>query len=381
MAKIIKKHSKKAFILAMVILLVAGYFLIPSSRAATITTREVRISDSRISTSAIYDFLGDTQAVSTGCIYVRFCNSADTGQACGAPTGMDASGAAINATGWNVFTSTNWAMGAKTANSFKITSALGDTGGTSSSWVVDTITNPSTADTTFYAWINTYTNINCSTGPLDNGVVAFATVSAVTVSATVLESLSFAVALVTNTNCTITGGASKITTTATTVPYATVNTEDFYDGCQSLTISTNANEGYTATVQETDQLTEPVNSDQIPDGNCDGGGSPCSETTSAAWATDTNNGFAYCMDDITGDAAATAQAVNWATAKQCGGVSQSFMINPENNVDSPDTADMMKSAGPISGDNSYIGFRLSVDGAQEPGAYSTTIVYVATPRY
>jgi len=379
MAKIIKKYSQKALILVIAILFVVGYFSVSSSWAATITNREVRISDSRPSqTGVIYDFLGDTSATTTKCIRMRFCTSADTGGSCTVPTGMSTTSATKETAGWNVFNPANWEINNATNGDVKLTSTTGENGDTNSSWVIGTITNPSTANTTFYVWINTYSNTDCSTGPIDNGVVAFATVSGVTVSATILESLSFSVAGVTSDNCTITGGASKITTTATAVPYGTVNTEDFYDGCQSLTVSTNANNGYTVTVQETDQLTDPSTNNQIPDGTCDGG---CSETTSAAWNTDTNNGFAYCMDDITGDAAATAQPVNWASSKQCGGASQSFMINPEKNVDSPDTADIMKSDGPVSGDNSYIGFRLSVDAAQEAGSYSTTIVYVATPRY
>jgi hypothetical protein len=379
MAKIIKKHSKKALILVIAFLLVVGYFSISSSQAATITNREVRISDSRPSqTGVIYDFLGDTSEVTTKCIRMRFCTSADTNGTCTVPTGLDTTSATKETTGWNVFNPANWTIDNTTNGDVKLTSTTGENGGNSSSWVIGNITNPSTANTTFYVWINTYANTDCSTGPIDNGVVAFATVSGVTVSATILESLSFSVSGVTADNCPITGSASKINTTPTAVSYGTVNTEDFYDGCQSLTVSTNANSGYTVTIQETDQLTDPSTGSQIPDGNCDGS---CNETTSAPWNTDTNNGFAYCMKDINGDAAATAQPVNWASSKQCGNASQSFMIIPEKNVDNPDTADIMKSNEPVSGDNSYVGFRLSVDAAQQAGSYSTTIIYVATPRY
>lgn len=191
-----------------------------------------------------------------------------------------------------------------------------------------------------------------------------------------ISGLSFTVNGVAAHICTITGGTSVLATTETTIPFSSILAENFYDACQSLQVSTSAGNGYIVTIQELDQMT--AGSEQIADGSCDGG---CSETVAAAWDTNTNNGFAYCMDDQTGTAANTADSTYWTTANQCGGGTQSFKIIPENDVDSPDTANIMKNTNPVYGDNSFVGFRLSVDATQPAGVYSTTIIYVVTANY
>ncbi|MFN3301523.1 MAG: hypothetical protein ACK413_00635 [Patescibacteria group bacterium] len=373
MAKIIK--VKKALILAILFLFLIGYWLIPKSKAATILEREVRISDSRPSkTGVIYDFQGDTSASTVKCIRMRFCTSPDTSGSCTTPTGLDTTSATKETTGWNVFHPENWTINNTTNGDLKLTYATGEPGGDDSSWVVGNITNPSTADTTFYVWINTYNNTDCSSDPVDDGVVAFATVSGVEVSAKVLETLTFSVYGVAANDCPTTGGTKK-TSTSTTVPFGTVDPNSFYDGCQDLRVSTNAGNGYDVTIGETDQLTSGPN--QIPDGNCDGS---CSETDAAPWANPNNNGFGYCMKDQPGYGNAASEAdANWGTY-YCGAATQYFKIIPDTGENEP-RVKIMNSSSTASDDRSYIGFRLSVDAAQPAGSYSTTIVYVVTPRY
>lgn len=382
MAKIIKKHSKKAFILVMAILFVVGYFSISLGRAATITTREVRISNSTPSASAIYDFLGTTTiaANNTLCIKVRFCNSADTSLACTTATGINVDSGAIYDTTpytWFVFTSSLWtyaAIAGGDTNDFKLTYITGQSGGVSSSWVVSGITNPTNASgETNYAWINTYGNIDCATTPVDNGVVAFATVPAITASATVLETLTFTVGDMGATCLADHGGSgTDRDATPTTIPFGTVTAEAFYNGCQTLTVSTNATNGYDVTIGESDQLT--YGSEQIADGTCDG---VCSETTVAPWDTATNNGFGYCMKDSTGDGAATADT-EWAT-EGCGDASEGFKIIPD--TGQPETRNSIMSSIAEVADVAEIDYSLSVDATQPAGTYNTTITYIVTPTY
>jgi len=200
-----------------------------------------------------------------------------------------------------------------------------------------------------------------------------AIVAGVTVSATVDESLTVAVnAVSAGASCDDNGGTpTEISTTATTVPFATVSTETFYNGCQRIDVDTNASQGYTVTIAQTQLLTS--GSDTISEGTCDGS---CNDTTLGGWETATNNGFGYCADDRAGNAAADAGIVS---ADQCDDGTPfyyTFFTDP-----TEPTVDFMFSAGPISGDQTNISFHLSVDGAQDAGTYQNVVYYVATPTF
>lgn len=376
MAKIMKKYHKEALILAIIVCLVLTYLFIFQTRAAVISEREVRLTDSRPSqTGVTYDFRGDTTATSTRCIRMRFCTSPNTSESCVVPTGMVTTSATKITTGWNVFNQANWTLNNAINGDLRLTYATGENGGNDSSWVVGNITNPSNASgETNYVWINTYGDTDCSSAAIDDGVVAFATVPGVTVSATILETLTFSVNGVIATNCPTTGG-TKRPSTSTTVPFGTINADTFYDCCQDLRVATNANNGYDVTIGETDQLTS--GSEQIADGNCDGS---CTDTTAAGWANASNNGFGYCMDDQAGygNAAETADPV-WGN-NYCGAGTQYFKTIPDTGADEP-REEIMQSESEVSDDRSFIGFRLSVDANQPSGSYSTTVTYIVTPRY
>ncbi|MEK9167697.1 MAG: hypothetical protein AAB613_03080, partial [Patescibacteria group bacterium] len=184
--------------------------------------------------------------------------------------------------------------------------------------------------------------------------------AAITVSATIDEVLTLAVAAVVAGSCTTTGGTA-VTSTATTIPWGTINTEAFYDVCQQLTVNTNAGGGYTVTVYTVAGLDSGANAFAV--GSCDGA---CTLTTPSTWATATNNGYAVCMDDTTGNGAATANA-GWDTAaEECGGAGQKFELVADIGAsDTPST--IMSSATGVSTDVSLAGWRISADAAQAAG--------------
>ncbi len=195
----------------------------------------------------------------------------------------------------------------------------------------------------------------------------------VAISATIDEVLTLTVAgLAADANCTTTGGTKPAASTATTIPYGTINTETFYDICQELTVATNAGTGYTVTVYTVAGLDAGANAFAV--GSCDGA---CTLTDPAAWATATFNGYAICMDDTTGNAAETANA-DWVAAGQCGGASQQFELVADLSSQTPST--IMQSAVGVT-DISKIGWRLSADGAQAAGAYTGTADYITTGTF
>lgn len=213
----------------------------------------------------------------------------------------------------------------------------------------------------------------------DTGTAQIVIVSTITAQVTITQSLSFTISAQTPAECENydDGGApNEITSTSTSVNFGDASANTFYDGCQELDVDTNAPGGYTVTVSESDQLN--FDSNEIADGACDGGGSPCSETTEEDWATSSNNGFGYCMEDYTGNGATTADA-GWGT-NGCNAADTYFKIFPELNVDSPEQQTIMSSVDEIN-DVADIGYRVSAGGTVPAGVYTNNIIFVCTPTY
>jgi hypothetical protein len=210
----------------------------------------------------------------------------------------------------------------------------------------------------------------------DSNRTKVAIVDGVGISVTVPSLLVFQVLAVNGADCPIT---SSINSSATAIDFGTIAQDDFNNACQKLRIGTNAADGYTVTVQ-TSQLLKS-GSDEIPKGTCDGS---CSDTTGAAWANavnsstgDTNDGFGYCMKNVLGDGATTADS-NWGTY-YCGAGTTYFKTIA--NAAAGDTARAILSSAARALDVAHIEYRLNVAPDQPEGSYTTTVVYVATPQF
>ena len=372
MAKTIKKYSRIALIIGLMIVLVGSYMFIPEIKAGTLDERQVKLSDSRIGQAGVdYIFQADESAATAlKCIKVEFCQAA-TGS-CTAPTTMDWGNVDTgNSSDWDTgnFTYASWAILSSTTNSITATTTegAGEALGNDGVFVFGNITNDS-ATSTYYAKIYTYSDQNCS-AEVDTGTVAFAVFSGVTVTATVAESLNVTVNASTCDSL-MTAGTDKPSTT-TTVPFGTIDATTFYNSCQRIDIDTNASDGYTATVYKTQALTS--GGDIIADGDCDGS---CATSTDEEWSNTANAGFGYCMKDHTLSAAQVADA-DWATYN-CGAGTEHYKVISNT---SGDAETIMSSGSATTTNKAYIGYRLNVDSAQGAGTYSTTIIYVVTPKY
>lgn len=100
--------------------------------------------------------------------------------------------------------------------------------------------------------------------------------------------------------CTADDGATvnAISTTATSIPFGTINTNTFYQGCQDVSVSTNAGGGYSLSVQEKNAMQTANGLYSIPDTACDSG--TCNESSSGIWVTPTNYGFGHTCANISG---------------------------------------------------------------------------------
>jgi hypothetical protein len=101
-------------------------------------------------------------------------------------------------------------------------------------------------------------------------------------------------------SCTADDGASitQVNTTAASVPFGTISANTFYQGCQDLSVSTNAAGGYSLTVQESSAMQTADGKASIPDTACDSG--QCSSVSSGRWVTATKYGLGHTCLDQTG---------------------------------------------------------------------------------
>jgi hypothetical protein len=222
---------------------------------------------------------------------------------------------------------------------------------------------------------------------LDQSDVAVAPVEGVLISATVDETLSFTVAGITadtGTYCGITRTASTPDTTATSVPWGTLSSTyaaATHNTQQTLTVSTNADGGYSIYFEENDQMGkdgvacagnggESVNC--IQDTVCDGTG--CTESTLRDWGADPSSyvGLGYSMDDQSGtdavfeynDSSATFNAKQIADTA-AGETRQAIMTN----------------TGPVDSSSSAVCFRIDITGTQPAGYYYNKVKYTAVPIF
>ena len=218
------------------------------------------------------------------------------------------------------------------------------------------ITNPTAASYTI--------DIAANGDSAETGALVVAIISGVTVSATIAESLTFSIAGVGDALCTQDGAATAVTTTATAVPFGAMNANVFKKGCQTLTLNTNAGDGYSLTSQETDQLTN-AGSQTIADTTCDTGS--CTETTFGAWATATaNHGLGH-----------TCVGKDCNTSYSSGTNFRQFASI----ADAETAVQMMASSSPVTNSTSTVVYKISVPGSQPSGDYTNVVVYIATAQF
>lgn len=211
----------------------------------------------------------------------------------------------------------------------------------------------------------------------DSGDALVAVVEGVSVSVTIDETLTFAIAAVTSGNCTQGGSATAVTTTVSTVPFGTsgLSPNTFYKGCHDLTVSTNASNGYAITTEENRSLLSGT--DTLDDTQCDG--TDCTEvigaSTTTAWATSTNNGFGYTCSG--GDCNAAFNTASEFNQFACTGADA--VCDP--NTGAETAATPISAATPVSNQTSRIVYKLSFSGTQPAGTYTNTITYIATPTF
>ena len=225
------------------------------------------------------------------------------------------------------------------------------------------------------------------TNTIDSATPRAAPVEAVLVSANVDESLSMVVAGLAS-GGSYCGNSQTVTTTATSIPWghlAAANT--FYYAAQSLTVNTNATSGYAVTLQENDQMGR--------NGNTCTGNAPSSGNYTFGTATcirDTVCSASGCSESVMGDwtSAANYPGLGYTEASQSGTDAVFFYNQGGRTFNGKSLADVqggdsvqtiMSNAGPVSGSQIYICYKISIPGTQPSGYYYNIARYTATATF
>ena len=149
--------------------------------------------------------------------------------------------------------------------------------------------------------------------------------------------------------------------TASSIDFATLSHEVPKAGTQRLTVSTNAQGGYSVTSAEDHALRN--GSYTIPDVLGDGGG--ITEAISGSWALTSSHGFGYGLSNASGtDAAFTSGFKQFADA------SASEAAQP-----------VMTATGPRTGSAVDVTYKVNIGPDQAQGTYTNTLTYVCTGNF
>lgn len=269
------------------------------ANAAVLQNASLTLSNSRQgSTGVTYTFQFDGTATNLGSMTFQFCQEA-SGSTCSYPASLDFGSSTISLIeDDSTDDAANWTGGVNFATDTvtieRDTQKSGDADGT---WEVafDNITNPNASQCnlssnsstgTCYVRIITYTDTNASTSA-DQTTVSMTITQSVTVSATVDPSFTMVVtgvdpALTATANgTTLTTG---ITPTVTTIPFGNLQPATPKFLAQAVTVSTNANGGYSISAVMNNNMTGTAYGDDIDPFT---GNSANFTTTSGAWTTPT----------------------------------------------------------------------------------------------
>jgi len=375
------KLIKSALILTTIGLLILvppiSNYLLSKVYAGTFTQADLTISDSRSGlTSVEYDF-DFTTTVTTGIkeLDIIFC-TATTG-ACSTPTGIDTTGATRS--------SDNLAGTGRT-DTFGVNGTLNVGVSTTAPQATQAvqidftgITNPTTADTSFYAHIITYSD--AGTTEIDSAWVAAAvlTSSSIAVTASIGPTFTFTVAGVQPGSDgsgigdeidKVNSATLDITTTASTIPFGTLSDGDPNIGAHDLTVATNSVNGFVVTTRYIDvgssaPLVDGSNNIDIFTGT---DASPATWSSPNGTASNVNTGFfGYTTEDVTLGTGTTNRfnANKWA--------------GPENVT--PKEVFYSATAPAGGTESERIGWQAEVNELQPAGDYTGTVILVATPTY
>lgn len=289
-----------------------------------------------------------------GSIQFQYCTTASG--TCTMPTGLVTTSATIGGSTGIVFSTIN-----ATTNGSPYVTRTAASGSGAMTLQLNSITNPTAANTSFYVRITTYTGANLGGTATDTGVVAASTATQIVVSGIMPESLTFC-----------TGAAITVTANIPNCASATPGNIDLGvfapDATSSATsmmaASTNALYGYVITVNGTTLTSGSTTIAAMASAGGSTIGTPqfglnLKLNTTPAVGAEPNP--AYDGTNLLGQAAAGYDTTN------------TYKFVSGETVASSTTA--------TNGQAYTVSYIVNVPGNQLPGTYTTTLTYICTPTF
>lgn len=361
-----RSHNVRIALVLIITLCSLGLFPFSSLvQAGTLTPAKVIISDSRAGNAGTTYSFAFTTTVTTSIkqLNVVFCTTASG--SCTTPTGIDTTGATRDSDNLAGTGRTDDFTGNGTLSTVVTTPAAQATQAVTLSY--SGLTNPTTTNSTFFARITSYSDTGSTV--IDSASVAFAilTSTSIAVSASVDSTFTFSVAAV-NTGS-VNGASIDITsTTANTIPFGTLSTGVPKIAAHDLSVVSNSNNGYTVTVKATASppLVDSTNNiDEFTGTNA----TPTTWSSPAGSAASVNTGFfGYTTNDASLGTGTATRFTSSGGNKWAGTTTSPLEV-------------AYSATGVSSADVTRVGWQAEVNGLQPAGAYSGTVVLVATPTY
>lgn len=368
MHKTVQFTKKFTFVSTLIVLLVSVPIFTQLSakvQAGTLTPAKVTISDSRAgNASTTYDF-AFTTSVTTSIkqLDVVFCTTASG--ACSTPTGIDTTGATRASDNIAGTGRTDDFTGNGTLSTVVTTPSTQSTQAVTVSYTG--ITNPTTTDSTFFARVTTYSDTGSTV--IDSASVAFAilTTTSIAVTASVASTFTFSVAAVTTGS--VNGASIDVTgTTANTIPFGTLSSATPKIASHDLTVTTNAANGYTVTVKAAADPPLVDGSNNI-DAFSGTNATPTTWSSPAGSSANVNTGFfGYTTNDASLGTGTATRFTSSGGNKWSGTTTSPLEV-------------AYSATGIGSSEVTRVGWQAEVNGLQPAGAYSGTVILVATPTY
>lgn len=300
-----------------------------------------------------------------GSIKFQYCTTA-TG-ACTMPTGLVTTSATIGAqTGATGFTMVNTTNGSP----YLTRTAASITGPQAVTYRLDTVTNPTATNTTFFVRITSHASTDTTGGFTDSGVVAASTATQIVLTGTMPESLVFC----TGGTVSTTGGVPDCTTA--TSGAVSFNQEfsptSTATATSQMAASTNAGSGYSITVNGT-TLTSGANT----------------ITAMSTAGVGVRNSSQFGMNLRANTVATSTPAVGTDVAVASNGTN--FRANPLAGYNTIDTFKFVTGNAVADSSNGSLGpsdaqiftasYITNVPGSQPAGTYTTTLTYICTATF
>jgi len=224
---------------------------------------------------------------------------------------------------------------------------------------------------------------------IDDIEVKVAPVEAVLVSATVDETLTFQVQGITSGTAAC-GQTADVTSTAYSIPWGTLSTADtFSNASQKLTVSTNADGGYTVKIEENDQMgkngvtcvgaSAGEANNCIEDTTCSS--SSCDQATGYGWTDATTyHGLGYSLANVSGSDASFVYDSDDPCSTSAGAGTFCAKQFADQEV-SETKATIMSNNGPVSSKQVYVCYRIAISATQPAGYYYNKVKYTATATF